>query len=117
MLNEFKPSFFSIYFFFIGFFFDIFGCLWRYVPITKNFRNYYCQCCFYRVLEEIFDSASVVHNSVKDNRKHWEKICALIKLKRGGSCEQMSYDQILALEEEASKLKDEEVQSVTVNGH
>lgn len=71
----------------------------------------------YRVLEEIFDSASVVHNSVKDNRKHWEKICALIKLKRGGSCEQMSYDQILALEEEASKLKDEEVQSVTVNGH
>lgn len=70
-----------------------------------------------RVLEEIFIDASTVHNSVKDNRKHWERICALIKLRRGGSCEQMSYDQILALEEEASHLPEEEVKSVTINGH
>lgn len=54
---------------------------------------------------------------MKDNHRHWEKICALIKLRRGGSCEQMSYDQILALEEEANNLHEDEIKSVQQNGH
>lgn len=71
----------------------------------------------YRVLEELFPDAHPVHKSVKDNHRHWEKICALIKLRRGGSCEQMSYDQILALEEEANNLHEDEIKSVQQNGH
>ncbi|XP_063415105.1 cGMP-dependent 3',5'-cyclic phosphodiesterase-like isoform X7 [Mytilus trossulus] len=71
----------------------------------------------YRVLQDLFVEAKVVHNTVKENHRHWEKICALIKLRRGGSCEQMSYDQILALEEEANTLPEDEVKSVTQNGH
>ncbi|KAK3099330.1 hypothetical protein FSP39_002735 [Pinctada imbricata] len=62
----------------------------------------------YRVLGDIFPSAESVTNTVVDNRRHWEKICALIKIRRGGSCEQMSYDQILALEEEEA---DAEIES------
>jgi hypothetical protein len=72
---------------------------------------------FNRVLEELFPDAHPVHKSVKDNHRHWEKICALIKLRRGGSCEQMSYDQILALEEEANNLHEDEIKSVQQNGH
>ncbi|XP_071126265.1 cGMP-dependent 3',5'-cyclic phosphodiesterase-like isoform X7 [Mytilus edulis] len=71
----------------------------------------------YRVLQDLFVEAKVVHNTVKENHRHWEKICALIKLRRGGSCEQMSYEQILALEEEANSLPEDEVKSVTQNGH
>ncbi|XP_052077057.1 cGMP-dependent 3',5'-cyclic phosphodiesterase-like isoform X3 [Mytilus californianus] len=71
----------------------------------------------YRVLQDLFVEAKVVHNTVKENHRHWEKICALIKLRRGGSCEQMSYDQILALEEEANSLPEDEVKSVQQNGH
>ena len=52
------------------------------------------------MLAEVFTEAKVVEKTVEDNRKHWDKICSLIKLRRGGSCEQMSYDQILALEED-----------------
>ncbi|XP_076070343.1 uncharacterized protein LOC143042018 isoform X1 [Mytilus galloprovincialis] len=71
----------------------------------------------YRVLQDLFVEAKVVHNTVKENHRHWEKICALIKLRRGGSCEQMSYEQILALEEEANSLPEDEVKSVQQNGH
>ncbi|XP_021362109.1 cGMP-dependent 3',5'-cyclic phosphodiesterase-like isoform X1 [Mizuhopecten yessoensis] len=54
----------------------------------------------YKVLAELFPAANSVKVAVEDNRRHWDKICALIKIRRGGSCEQMSYDQILALEAE-----------------
>ncbi|XP_048778006.1 cGMP-dependent 3',5'-cyclic phosphodiesterase-like isoform X8 [Ostrea edulis] len=54
----------------------------------------------YKVLGDLFPAAGIVRDIVVDNRRHWEKICALIKIRRGGSCEQMSYDQILAMEEE-----------------
>ncbi|XP_069130553.1 uncharacterized protein [Argopecten irradians] len=54
----------------------------------------------YKVLAELFPEANCVRIAVDDNRRHWDKICALIKIRRGGSCEQMSYDQILALEAE-----------------
>ncbi|KAJ8297685.1 hypothetical protein KUTeg_024216 [Tegillarca granosa] len=54
----------------------------------------------YKVLSDIFPQAECVRQVVEDNRRHWDKICALIQMKRGGSCEKMSYDQILALEEE-----------------
>ncbi|XP_033743136.1 cGMP-dependent 3',5'-cyclic phosphodiesterase-like isoform X2 [Pecten maximus] len=54
----------------------------------------------YKVLSELFPEANCVRVAVDDNRRHWDKICALIKIRRGGSCEQMSYDQILALEAE-----------------
>lgn len=55
---------------------------------------------FHRVLADLFPASDIVRDTVVDNRRHWEKICALIKIRRGGSCEQMSYDQILAMEEE-----------------
>ncbi|XP_052719901.1 cGMP-dependent 3',5'-cyclic phosphodiesterase-like isoform X3 [Crassostrea angulata] len=54
----------------------------------------------YKVLADLFPASGIVRDTVVDNRRHWEKICALIKIRRGGSCEQMSYDQILAMEEE-----------------
>ncbi|XP_011438816.3 cGMP-dependent 3',5'-cyclic phosphodiesterase isoform X1 [Magallana gigas] len=54
----------------------------------------------YKVLGDLFPASGIVRDTVVDNRRHWEKICALIKIRRGGSCEQMSYDQILAMEEE-----------------
>ncbi|XP_062615752.1 cGMP-dependent 3',5'-cyclic phosphodiesterase-like isoform X1 [Saccostrea cucullata] len=54
----------------------------------------------YKLLADLFPASEIVRDTVVDNRRHWEKICALIKIRRGGSCEQMSYDQILALEEE-----------------
>nr|XP_022323463.1 cGMP-dependent 3',5'-cyclic phosphodiesterase-like isoform X6 [Crassostrea virginica] len=54
----------------------------------------------YKVLADLFPASEIVRDTVVDNRRHWEKICALIKIRRGGSCEQMSYDQILAMEEE-----------------
>nr|XP_011438816.2 cGMP-dependent 3',5'-cyclic phosphodiesterase isoform X8 [Crassostrea gigas] len=54
----------------------------------------------YKVLADLFPASDIVRDTVVDNRRHWEKICALIKIRRGGSCEQMSYDQILAMEEE-----------------
>ncbi|XP_060080047.1 uncharacterized protein LOC132559446, partial [Ylistrum balloti] len=54
----------------------------------------------YKVLSELFPEANCVRIAVDDNRRHWDKICSLIKIRRGGSCEQMSYDQILALEAE-----------------
>ena len=62
------------------------------------------------MLSDIFPKSDLVTNTVVDNRRHWEKICALIKIRRGGSCEQMSYDQILALEEEEADAEIENYQ-------
>lgn len=66
-----------------------------YICIVVIYKYFLC-----RVLNDIFPQAESVRQVVEDNRRHWDKICALIQMKRGGSCEKMSYDQILALEEE-----------------
>jgi hypothetical protein len=41
-----------------------------------------------------------VTQNVDSNRKHWEKICQLIHLRRGGSSAQMTMEEVLALDDE-----------------
>ena len=35
---------------------------------------------------------------MEDNKAHWEKISNLIKLKKGGSCAKMTFEEVLAIE-------------------
>lgn len=37
---------------------------------------------------------------MQNNKEHWEKISHLISLKRGGSTAKMTFDEVLAMEEE-----------------
>lgn len=73
---------------------------YMYVPQIMSGQVEIISFWYYRVLADLFPASGIVRDTVVDNRRHWEKICALIKIRRGGSCEQMSYDQILAMEEE-----------------
>lgn len=48
----------------------------------------------------MFAPANEVADRVNDNKSHWEKISNLIKLKRGGSQVRMTFEEVLAIENE-----------------
>lgn len=44
--------------------------------------------------------------AVDDNQAHWEKISNLIKLKKGGSCAKMTFEEVLAIEHEPQEQRE-----------
>ncbi|KAL4230916.1 cGMP-dependent 3' [Mactra antiquata] len=54
----------------------------------------------YKLLGMMFEPAHEVADRVNDNKNHWEKISNLIKLKRGGSQVRMTFEEVLAIENE-----------------
>ena len=57
----------------------------------------------FRVLTDIFPDAKELVETVEENQAHWEKISNLIRLKKGGSCAKMTFDEVLAIENEAEQ--------------
>ena len=55
----------------------------------------------FRVLADIFPDATELVETVEENQAHWEKISNLIRLKKGGSCAKMTFEEVLAIENEA----------------
>lgn len=56
---------------------------------------------FFRLLGKLFKDAEEVAERVEDNKQHWIKISNLIQLKRGGSQARMTFEEVLAIENEA----------------
>ena len=63
---------------------------------------------FCRVLGNLFTEAKEVCGRVQNNKEHWEKISMLIGLKRGGSTAKMTFDEVLAMEEDEEAGPEEE---------
>ncbi|XP_060591220.1 cGMP-dependent 3',5'-cyclic phosphodiesterase-like [Ruditapes philippinarum] len=55
----------------------------------------------YVLLGKLFSPAKEVGDRVEENKQHWIKISNLIKLKRGGSQARMTFEEVLAIENEA----------------
>ena len=64
----------------------------------------------------MFSEVNPVSESVENNKQHWEKISNLIKLKRGGSCVRMTFDEVLAIENEKDPEENPEGETVITNG-
>ncbi|XP_052794219.1 cGMP-dependent 3',5'-cyclic phosphodiesterase-like isoform X4 [Mya arenaria] len=54
----------------------------------------------FRVLEKIFPPMKECADSIKNNKDHWEQISELVRIKHSGSTSHMTFDEVLALENE-----------------
>ncbi|XP_052278028.1 cGMP-dependent 3',5'-cyclic phosphodiesterase-like isoform X1 [Dreissena polymorpha] len=54
----------------------------------------------YRILARMFKPVEECAESVEQNKRHWERLSELIRVKRGGSTSCMTFEEVLAMEQE-----------------
>lgn len=70
----------------------------------------------YRLLGKIFPPSQEVADAVEDNKKHWEKISNLIKTRKGNNEARMTFDEVLAIEDDDEEEASELAQTITHTG-